>query len=356
MSYILGAAHTGTTTLLNQIALNHIVTGKGLFYIGNKQLLQYIPRTRWPDVIVIDPHKKNPVPIHFLKEADPAALKAMFKDIAGYGNASTARFDRLIYNTLAAIIPIPGATLLDMNYWLLVPEYRTRHQQYLTDPFVRAFWQLQYETWSERNREERTESTLAQIDTFATDATARATLCYPDATLHLPTLLAERKIILVNQPGRSIGLALLSLLKHQTIFIDNVETYQGHTLIRALHHNTVHLTNNNHAQLPPEVGNAILNCSEEKLVLRLQGDDVERFDRLLKIKDRVRTSTGDLPSGQCYLGEELRARPAFTYFPVPGAGKAIRQHVTKHYQVARRKVTQQIEQRATEVYSWKRSS
>lgn len=362
MAYILGTKHTGKTTTLANLALQSISEGEAVLYIGHldiptdtfTHLTNYIPQHRWDDTIVFDPHSKTPVTFNPLRSDHDKPLLArnlrdLFRDLAGYIGASTARFDRLIYNTLSAVLDVPDTTILDMLFFIIVDNYRQTAKQYITDPFVRAFWELQFERWSERNKEERTESTLAQIDTFATDREIRNSLCYQHATLTDLT----NKVTLVNPTNKVIVLTLLASVigKDVTVFIDDVLPYQGQTLINLLNNNTVHLTNSDHTQLRPEVGNAILNSSEEKIFLRLGGDDAERFDRMLKISNTQKTSLGELPYFKYFSAGRYEPLPPLGFETVKGASKAIRSNM-KRYTTPRQKIEASIESKANEVFGW----
>lgn len=373
MTYILGTKQTGKTTVLLNKTLTAIYSGDGVFVLGDdivSTLIRYIPKDRVNDVIVFDPSLKNPATINLLDTdtdtQQPFLTKSvlnLFRDLAGY-TGSTGRFDRLIRNAVATVLNVPYATLLDIFYLLAVESYRDKHTEHLPDPFTKAFWKLQFETWSTRDRITFTESSFNQLDMFVSDPYVRRSLCYHKPTIHLSTALKEKKILLCRLPmeklgfdtARIIGVSLLAAIhNHDTnIFIDDCLTYQGDTL-RSLLNKHTHLTNHSHEQLTPQMRDAILNTSEENILLRLGGDDVDRFDRLLKIKDTQAISTGKLPDYKAYIGERVHPVEDVAFPVVKGSPKLIRKANVAKYRRRGEKIEREIYERANEVFGWKSS-
>lgn len=352
--YIIGTKGTGKTTQLIDRALDLIHSGEDILLIGSDaidRIIPHIPPDRIGHTVLFDPTQKNRVTVNPLSFT-PHRAKLMFRDVAGYNGLSTARFDRLVSATIAAIKQTSRPTLLDMAYMILVPSYREVTLKLIDDPFVWAFWSLQFETWNERTRDDRTESTLAQIDTFATDRYIRNSLCYPHATtqLHSNIFLCRLPRQTLGTTARTIGLAVLAASTHDHVLIDDAALYSGETMLM---HQHLTITNHSHSQLP--LADAVLNISEEMMIMRLGGDDVDTFDRLLNIRDKTAIKTGELPNQRAYYCGKLITLEEPNWSRYKENAKAL-SAAMRELKTPTQKIEATIEKRACEVFGWRPSS
>lgn len=370
MSYVLGTYRTGKTTHLLTTALDAIHAGESVFVMGDELplwLMPYIPPDRIPDVTVLAPHQSMLATVNPLAHKLPdrpflaRALRDLFRDLAGYGTASTGRFDRVVLNTVLGAMEQPESTLLDALYLLLSKDYRTAAT--FTDPFVHSFF-TQFNGWSERDRTAFTESSLNHFDTFASDPFIRHSLCYPQASVDIEAELSRNSIILVRLPlsalsaatVRVYGVTLLALLHvyqdHTHVFIDDCYHYQGQTLMALLSKKTkgtVHIATHSHTGLEPYMADAIMNLSREKVILRLGGTDAAIFDRYLGLTDTQRAKTHGLGQYRAYIGDKVVDLPANEYEQYPHSVRDIKQHM-KARQLPVRTIEATILDKAREVF------
>src|ERR1700694_6053249 len=134
---VIGKTGRGKTTLLKNIAIQDMHTGRGVGVIDphgdfSRDLLDQIPRSRTRDLIYIDPEDQERVVTFNVLASVPrnriasaaagivAALKAVWGDSWG------PRMERILYNAVAALIEAPNTSLLGLPRLLKDQKYRER--------------------------------------------------------------------------------------------------------------------------------------------------------------------------------------------------------------------------------------
>ncbi len=149
--YALGKTGTGKSTLLEHLILQDIAAGEGVALLDPhgdlaERLLDHIPLCRTDDLCYFNPADlERPVGFNPLACVPPerrhlavsgfvGACKAIWRDSWG------ASMDCIFKNAVAALIELPGTTLLTLPRFLTDGGYRERLVERLSDPVVRRYW------------------------------------------------------------------------------------------------------------------------------------------------------------------------------------------------------------------------
>jgi hypothetical protein len=221
---ILGKTGMGKSTLMRQLMLRDMEAGDGLFYVDPHggdadRLIEHIPRQRRSDVILFDPSDiEHPAPINVLEGVSPqwraftaSSLVDTFKSIWGYDTMSTPVMDQYLYNSIAALLEMPRASLMDMYFMLTREPFRNEVLAHVTDPAIRDFWQTQFATMPERERRDSTRSTLNKIGMLIADPRIRAVIGYPKSVFAFDDVL-NGKILIARLPQGRLGLQKTQVL------------------------------------------------------------------------------------------------------------------------------------------------
>jgi len=121
--YVLGQTGTGKTTLLRNLAIQDIESGRGLAVVDPhgefvQSLLETVPENRVKDVIYFNPIDTDfPIGFNILEIKDPdlkhlvsSGLMSIFTKI--WANVWSARMEYILNNTVLALLDTPNTTLL----------------------------------------------------------------------------------------------------------------------------------------------------------------------------------------------------------------------------------------------------
>ncbi|MCB1418704.1 MAG: type IV secretory system conjugative DNA transfer family protein [Notoacmeibacter sp.] len=223
--YVLGKTGTGKSTLLGAMMLDDIARGDGLFYVDPHgedadRLLERIPPARRADTILFDPSDdENVCPINLLADVAPdwrpfvaSSLVDTFKSIWGYDMLATPVMDQYLYNSVAALLEAPDATLMDIRFMLTSQNFRDRTIDHVCDPAIRAFWQNDFASLNERDRRETARSTLNKIGALLADPRMRGVIAYPKSMIRIEDILEQQKILIARLPQGRLGLQKTQML------------------------------------------------------------------------------------------------------------------------------------------------
>ncbi len=127
--YYVGRTGTGKTTALRRMILQDLAAGHGLAVVAPEaemiadELLPFIPKSRWDDVVFVDPSDIHlPVsfnPLHLDEGEDldlkSAELMAILQRWAEDNATAAPRMETILRQALYALLPIPNTTLLDIE-------------------------------------------------------------------------------------------------------------------------------------------------------------------------------------------------------------------------------------------------
>src|SRR3989339_712592 len=159
--YIIGKTGMGKTNLLQNMAAQDIMNGKGVGFVdphgeAAEELLDFVPASRINDVIYVNPSDINyPIAFNIMEKVAPeyrhlvaGGLMGVFKKI--WPDVWSARMEYILNNTIMALLEYPDATLLGVNRMLANKNFRKEVLKFVKDPIVNAFWTDEFAKYTDR--------------------------------------------------------------------------------------------------------------------------------------------------------------------------------------------------------------
>ncbi|MCB0055396.1 MAG: hypothetical protein KDE45_00135 [Caldilineaceae bacterium] len=223
-TWVLGKSGVGKTTAMVRWAVDDIRAGDGVAFFdlhgdAAQELLHYVPPHRRGDVLFYDPSDRDfPIGFNILdtvpdhhKPFVASSVVDTFKSI--WGHSWGPQLEMFLYASTAALLDMPGSTLLGIKYLITSPSYRARVLAHIEDPSVRDFWETDFEThMPEREQRERTLSTLNKIGALIADPTLRNSIGQPKNRIDFRAILDQHKILIVSLPQGQLSITKASLI------------------------------------------------------------------------------------------------------------------------------------------------
>ena len=221
--YVLGKTGTGKSTLLERLILQDIAAGEGTALLDPHgdlalRLLDLIPPWRTDHLCYLDPADlAQPVGFNILAPCPPerrhlavsgvvAAFKAIWRDSWG------PRLEYILANAVAALMEIPGATLLHLPRLLADDGYRARLAARLSDPVVRRFWLEELPGWDRRFRAEAVAPVQNKVGQLLLSPMVRNILGQERSAIDPRFLMDNRRILIANLAKGRLGEDKASLI------------------------------------------------------------------------------------------------------------------------------------------------
>jgi hypothetical protein len=221
--YVIGKTGMGKSTLLENMAVQDIQNGAGMAFIDPHGktadlLLEYVPKERMRDVILIAPFDTDfPISFNVLESVDPnkrhlvvGGLMSTFKKI--WEDAWSARMEYILTNTLLALLEVPGTTLLSVNRMLSDKAYRNEIVAQVKDPSVKSFWVKEFANYTERMAQEAVPAIQNKIGQFTANPLIRNMIGQPTSSFDFRKAMDQSKIIIINLSKGRIGDENMKLL------------------------------------------------------------------------------------------------------------------------------------------------
>jgi len=213
--YIIGKSGTGKSTLLANMIVNDLKHGEGLAVVDPhgdliETVLDYIPRHRINDVIIVDPADPHAVVkmnvfeggsvVH--RELIASGIVAIFQKM--YANSWGPRLEYILRNALLTLLS-QNAKLEDVLRILTDQKYRARVVENMDDQVLKNFWLAEFDTMTERLRAESISPILNKVGQFVTSPLVRNVVNAQTSSFDIETIMNEGKILLVNVSQGKLG-------------------------------------------------------------------------------------------------------------------------------------------------------
>ena len=213
--YVVGKTGVGKSTLLANMIINDLKHDEGLAVIDPhgdlvETVLDYIPRRRINDTIVLDPSDPEAVVqlnlfdggsvVH--RELIASGLVAMFHKL--YGHSWGPRLEHILRNALLTLLS-RQARLEDITRLLTSDSYRQRVLDQLTDPVLHAFWTQEFEPMHERQRTEAIAPILNKVGQFVSSPLVRRVANARTSSIDIEQIMDRGQILLVNVSQGKLG-------------------------------------------------------------------------------------------------------------------------------------------------------
>ena len=362
-TYAIGKTGTGKTTLLETLALQDMVRGRGVTVIDPhgdlaERLVAQVPPCRENDLIYLNaPDITQPYGYNPLRrvQADKIPLAASglmeaFKKL--WDEAWGVRMEHILRNTLYALIECGDATLPDILRMLTDKSFQREVLARVKNEQVRAFWAKEFSQYNPRYRQESIAPIQNKVGAFLADPRLYRMFTNPPVDIHFRKIMDEGKILIVNlAKGRlgedsanllgallvtTLGLAAFSradVEEHNRpdyhVFIDEFQSFTTLSVanmvseLRKFHVGLV-LAHQHLYQLEPEVRHAVLGNVGTIISFRLGPEDARIFAREFE-PVFVPLDLVNLPNHDIYLKLMIDGTPsqpfsATTLHPVILAG------------------------------------
>ncbi|MGB7957770.1 MAG: type IV secretion system DNA-binding domain-containing protein [Minisyncoccia bacterium] len=214
--YVIGKTGVGKTTLLENMAIADIRSGKGIAIVDPhgefaEKMLDFVPEERLDDVIYFDPSDMEfPVAFNPMEQVGTeyrhliaSGLMGVFKKI--WADAWSARMQYILNNTLLALLENPGATLLGILRMFSNPAYRKQIVDNLRDPVIKAFWQDEFSKYSQKFETEALAAIQNKVGQFVSNPLVRNILGQSHSSLNMRDIMDSGKIFICNLSKGKIG-------------------------------------------------------------------------------------------------------------------------------------------------------
>lgn len=214
-TYFIGQTGTGKSNLLENLAFQDMMDGKGLAFIDPhgdsvEKLLGMVPRERVEDVIYFNPaDMENPIGLNlfefknqdqkdFLVQETINILYALY-DPNRQGMIG-ARFEQIFRNSALLLMADPnGGTFIDIPKLLVDPEFVKEKLQYVTDQTLLDYWTKEWPNAQRSNEAGEVTSWVAsKFGAFLSNTMMRNIIGQNKSTFDIRNIMDDRKILLVN--------------------------------------------------------------------------------------------------------------------------------------------------------------
>lgn len=217
--YIIGQTGTGKSVYLGALARQDIIRGDGVCVVDPhgdliEDILNYIPKERAKDVILFNPSDMDrPMGLNILEgdtpeEQDMASSHATEIFIKIFGDEIFGpRIQHYFRNACLTLMEDKeeGATLIDVPRIFTDDAFMKYKVAKVTNPVVRSFWEHEYASTGDRERQEMIPYFSAKFGPFITNSIMRNTIGQTKSAFNFRQAMDEKKILLINLSKGKIG-------------------------------------------------------------------------------------------------------------------------------------------------------
>jgi energy-coupling factor transporter ATP-binding protein EcfA2 len=221
--YIIGKTGSGKSTLLRNMILQHIEQGHGVGLIDPhgdlaEEILNHVPPWRSNHLAYFNPGDLEfpsglnvlaNVPQddrHLVASGVVSAFKGIWRDSWG------PRLEYILYNTLAALLDCRNATLLGVNRMLADSGYRAKVIRQIKDPFIKAFWEQEYEDYDEKFQREAIAPIQNKLGQFLMSPVVRNLLGQVRSRINIRFVMDNERLLIANLAKGHLGADKANLL------------------------------------------------------------------------------------------------------------------------------------------------
>ncbi len=216
-TYVIGKTGMGKSTMLANMAIDDIRSGRGVAVIDPhgdliETVLDYIPNKRVNDVVMFNPADRHfPVALNMLESVNDefkglvaSGLIAVFYKM--YENSWGPRMEHILRNSILALLDSPNSTLLGIPRMLVDKDYRNSVTRNITNPTVGMFWESEFpKIETSRTAAESLGAVQNKMGQFLSAPIVRNIVGQPKSTIDIRSIMDEGKILLVNLSKGLIG-------------------------------------------------------------------------------------------------------------------------------------------------------
>ena len=217
--YVIGQTGTGKSAFLSTMVRQDMANGDGVCVIDPHgdlidELLHYVPKERAKDVIVFDPSdQERPMGLNILEAKNPqqrdmASSQATEIFIKLFGDEIFGpRIQHYFRNACLTLMEDEdeGATLIDVPRMFVDESFMKYKVKKVKNPVVKSFWDHEYASTGERERQEMIPYFSAKFGPFITNTIMRNTIGQPDSAFDIRDAMDTGKILFIRLSKGAIG-------------------------------------------------------------------------------------------------------------------------------------------------------
>jgi len=214
--YIVGKTGTGKTSLLKTIFLQLAEQGQGVALLDPhgdlaEELLDLLPRHLASRVVYFNPADLSfPIAWNILanipideRPRAASSIVSAFKHV--WGDSWGPRLEYILYNAVRALLDAEHTSILGLPKMLTDDSYRAWVVRQIKDPFVKAFWEVEFENYDQRFRQEAIAPIQNKVGPLATNPALRNILGQVRNKLDIPFIMDNARIFIANLSKGSLG-------------------------------------------------------------------------------------------------------------------------------------------------------
>jgi predicted ribonuclease YlaK len=221
--YVIGQTGTGKTTLLKTMIRQDILNGDGVCMIDPhgsdiQEILSYIPKERYEDVIYFDPsYTERPMGLNMLeydvrfpeqKTFVVNEMMSIFNKLFDMKTAGGPMFEQYFRNATMLVIEDPetGCTLLDVSRVLADKTFRQLKLSKCKNPIVVQFWkEIAEKAGGEASLSNIVPYITSKFDVFLSNEIMRPIVAQEKSSFNFREIMDNKKILLVNLAKGRLG-------------------------------------------------------------------------------------------------------------------------------------------------------
>ncbi len=214
--YIIGQTGAGKSGTLELLALSDVFHGQGYaiidphgdFAINN---MKFIPGARLDDVVYFNPaDTDHPLGFNPLEVTNPSQKTNISSEVIGvlkrmFGESWGPRLEYILRYTILALLDRPETTMLDITRMLTDKRFRKETLSYCRDTVVLQFWNVEFDSWTEKFQAEAIAPVLNKVGAFTANPIIRNIIGQPKSTFNIREIMDDGKILIVNLSKGLIG-------------------------------------------------------------------------------------------------------------------------------------------------------
>ncbi len=214
--YVIGKTGMGKTTLLENMAVQDIQSGRGIGVVDPhgefaQKMLDFVPPSRINDVIYFNPADLSyPIAFNVIEKVDPehrhlvaSGLVGVFKKI--WAETWGPRLEYVLRNAILALLEYPGSTLLGIMRILVDKAYRNKVVEKIEDPVIKSFWLEEFTKYPDRFMAEAVAPIQNKVGQFLTSPLIRNIVGQTRSAIDIRKAMDEGKILIMNLSKGLVG-------------------------------------------------------------------------------------------------------------------------------------------------------
>lgn len=248
--YTVGQTGTGKSVLLENLALQDMLDGRGFAFIDPhgdavERLISMVPKERTEDVIYFSPaDMDNPLGLNLFEYQNPEQKDFLIQEAINmlyklYDPQHTGiigpRYEHWFRNASLTLMSDPnGSTFIDIPKLFTDNRYAKQKLQHVTDPTVREFWEGEMAKTSDYHKSEILGWFVSKFGAFMSNEMMRNIIGQTKSSMDLREVMDEGKILFVNLSKGRTGelnsklLGMIFIMKFQAAAMSRAAVPEEH--------------------------------------------------------------------------------------------------------------------------------